>query len=91
MGRRDRSEGGVNHRLLPAAVAAAATGSIMLSANALGCPRCYTAQVARAMVFGPGFWFHLLAIASPFVVLAAVSLACARIGVQRSSGDTARP
>jgi hypothetical protein len=82
---RDRSE-----HLLPAAVAAAAT-TLTLSANAVACPRCYTAQVVRTMAFGPAFWPNLLAIALPFVVLAAVTVAFDRMGASRGSRPEQRP
>jgi hypothetical protein len=69
----------------PLAVMAAAIASL-LSATALACPRCATGQVARALAFGPVFWPNLLAISSPFILLAALSVACARIGARREGG-----
>jgi hypothetical protein len=75
---------------LPVVAAAAATG-LTLSANAVACPRCYTSQVARAMAFGPAFWPNLLAIALPFVVLAAVTVAFDRVGASRGSRPEQRP
>jgi hypothetical protein len=64
------------------AVMAAAIASL-LSATALACPRCATGQVARAMAFGPAFWPNLLALSLPFILLTALSVACARIGPPR--------
>jgi hypothetical protein len=63
----------------------------LLSRNAVACPRCYPSQVARAMAFGPAFWPNLLAVSLPFIVLAAVILAGAWIGMPRASGRGARP
>jgi hypothetical protein len=83
--RRDRSE-----RLLRVAVTAAAT-TLALSADAVACPRCYTSQVVRVMAFGPAFWPNLLAVALPFVVLAAVTVAFDRMGRPRGSLPEQRP
>jgi hypothetical protein len=88
--RRGQSERGSDRRLLPVAVAAAAT-ALTLSANAVACPRCYTSHVARAMAFGPAFWPNLLAITLPFLVLAAVTVAFDRIGAPRGSRPEQRP
>ena len=74
-------------RRLPVVIAAA---WLMLPASALGCPRCATGAAARAMAFGPAFWPNLLAVSSPFILLAAVTLACARIGSPRVRGSEER-
>ena len=75
---------------MPVAVAVAAF-AMMVSANAVACPRCYTAQVVRAIAFGPAFWPNLLAIALPFVILAAVTVAFDRMGASRGSRPEQRP
>jgi hypothetical protein len=74
---------------MPVAAAVAAM-AMMVPANAVGCPRCYTSQVVRAIAFGPAFWPNLLAIALPFVVLAAVTVAFDRMGASRASGPEQR-
>jgi len=59
-------------------------GSIVgLALPALACPRCYTSELVRRAVMGPGFFSQLVLVALPFIVLGAIALAVHRIGDKR--------
>ncbi len=51
----------------------------LTSSTAFACPNCITGQLARTSVFDGDFVSNLLAIASPLVVLAAITTLLYRI------------
>ena len=47
---------------------------------ALGCPRCYTSELVRRAVMGPGFFSQLLLVSLPFLVMGSIAVMVRRIG-----------
>jgi hypothetical protein len=45
---------------------------------ALACPSCAAGRVARGLVLGDAFWFHLWAITLPFVIVVVIAYAVLR-------------
>jgi hypothetical protein len=48
--------------------------------TALACPRCYTSELVRRAVMGPGFFSQLLLVSLPFLVMASIAVLVHRIG-----------
>jgi hypothetical protein len=65
-------------RHLPASSACVSVSSV-LSAPALACPNCATAQLVRTSVFDERFWDNLLVICLPLVILGLISALLYRI------------
>jgi hypothetical protein len=61
-------------------VAVLAWSVLGLVPAALACPRCYTSELVRRAVMGPGFFSQLLLISLPFLVMAAIAALVHRIG-----------
>jgi uncharacterized protein (DUF983 family) len=56
---------------------------------ALACPSCATGRVARGLVLGDAFWFHLLAITLPFVIVVVIAYAVLRRVERRDAREYA--
>jgi hypothetical protein len=48
--------------------------------TALACPRCYTSELVRRAVMGPGFFWQLLLLSLPFVVMGSIAVMIRRVG-----------
>jgi hypothetical protein len=51
-----------------------------LAPTALACPRCYTSELVRRAVMGPGFFSQLLLVSLPFLVMGSIAVMIRRIG-----------